>query len=62
MSGVRGGWWGCGKGGVGRRAIAVWCRNLVNISLGLYGIRPAFSHPEVIDDCLNVAIRILCRA
>ena len=59
MSSVRGSWRGYGKGsgvGIGGRAIAVWCCNLVNISLGLYGIRPVFSHPKVIANYLNVAI------
>ena len=63
MSGMRGGWRGYSKGGgVGRRAIAVWRRNLVNISLGLYRIRPVFSYPKVIDNYLNIAIHILYRA
>ena len=39
-----------------------WRRNLVNITSGLYGIRPVFTHSDRIDEDLNVAVRIWCRA
>ena len=49
-------------GGVDGRTIAGWRRNLVNITLGLYGIRLVFAYPNKIDEDLNIAVRIWYRA